>query len=104
MSGELTTLEKAKRETARWRILKVLDAGRPGKVNEQLVLLALNDAELKLTAHELRRELDYLRERKLIDIYGEGTPVWAAELTRYGIDLIEYTIDCDPGIARPPRW
>jgi hypothetical protein len=102
--SNLDVLEKAKREVARWRILKVLDAGRPGRVNEQLILLALNDAEVALTQTELRRELDYLRDRKLVTVHGEQTPTWTAELTHYGVDLVEYTVDVFPGIARPPRW
>jgi hypothetical protein len=27
-----------------------------------------------------------------------------AELTRYGVDIVEYTIACEPGIARPKKW
>ena len=100
---ELSALEKARREIARWRILRILDAGRPGKVNEQLIGLALNDAECQLTATELRRELDYLRDRKLVLVHGEGSSAWSAELTHYGVDVVEYTVDCYPGIARPPR-
>lgn len=34
---------------------------------------------------------------------GEADNDWAAELTRYGVDIVEYTIGCEPGIARPPR-
>ena len=102
--SDMEALEKARRETARWRILKVLDAGRPAKVNEQLILMVLNDVDLEITPTELRRELDYLRDRKLVIIHDEKTPVWLAELTHYGVDLVEYTIECKPGIARPPKW
>jgi hypothetical protein len=31
-------------------------------------------------------------------------PVWSAELTHHGVDIVEYTVDCFPGIARPPKW
>jgi hypothetical protein len=96
-------LEKARREIARWRILRVLDAGRPTEVDEQLLLMALSDAQVSLTPGELRRELDYLRDRRLVEIAGEDTPMWSAFLTRYGVDIVEYTIDCEPGIARPQR-
>src|SRR5690606_5245799 len=96
-------LEKARREMARWYILKTLDAGRPTEVSEALILLALGDARIALTPSELRRELGYLSGRKLVELQGEGSSVWSASLTRYGIDLVEYTIDCGPGIARPPR-
>lgn len=93
-------LEKARSAMARWRILKVLDVARPVRLAEDLIRKALGDAELNLTAHEVRRELDYLEHRNLVEVTKKPT-VWAAELTRYGIDLVEGTVPCEPGIARP---
>jgi hypothetical protein len=26
------------------------------------------------------------------------------KLTRIGIDVVEYTVECDPGIARPKKY
>jgi hypothetical protein len=97
-------LERAQREEIRWRILKVLDAGRPLPVSESLILRTLQDVSLPVTAAVLRRELDYLEDRKLVTIASRTGPVWSAELTHYGVDLVEYTIDCFPGIARPAKW
>jgi len=97
-------MEKAQREEARWRILRALDAGRPRPVSETILLRTLQDIELPITPHGLRRELDYLRDRSLISIHGEETSTWTAELTRYGVDVVEYTINCEPGIARPRKW
>lgn len=97
-------MDKAHREQVRWRILKVLDAGRPLAVSELMVLQVLQDALLHVTPHGLRRELDYLEDRKLVVIHGRNAPVWSAELTHYGVDIVEYTIDCLPGIARPKKW
>lgn len=97
-------LEKAQREQVRWRILKVLDAGRPAAVSEVVVLQVMQDSSLPVTPHGLRRELDYLEDRKLVTISGRDTPVWSAELTHYGVDIVEYTVDCFPGIARPKKW
>jgi hypothetical protein len=94
-------LEKATREAARWRVLWVLNSGRPAKLPENIILTCVTDANIPMTPTELRRELDYLRDRKLVEIYGEGTPTWSADLTRLGVDVVEYTVDCDPGIARP---
>jgi hypothetical protein len=103
MSG--IDLQKAQREEVRWRILRALDAGRPRPVSETILLRVLTDIELPITAHELRRELDYLAGRLLIEIQGrDAGPVWTASLTRMGIDLVEYTIPCEPGIARPKKW
>lgn len=97
-------LGKAQREEIRWRILKVLDAGRPLPVAETLILTTLQDVSLPVSPHGLRRELDYLAERKLVVITARDTPTWTAQLTHYGIDIVEYTTECFPGIARPKKW
>ena len=102
MSGEID-LEKARREEIRWRLLKALDAGRPHSVTEALLLAVLDDVHLTVTELELRRELDYLRDRGLVTIKGEADNDWQADLTRDGIDVVEYTVEVEPGIARPPK-
>jgi hypothetical protein len=97
-------LEKANREETRWRILRILDAGRPTSVSETVIFRALSDVSLAVTPAQLRRELDYLRDKKLIELTNEETPVWAAALTGAGVDVVEYTIACPAGIARPKQW
>jgi Fe2+ or Zn2+ uptake regulation protein len=97
-------LEKARREEIRWRILKVLDAGRPLPVAETLILTTLQDVSMPVSPHSLRRELDYLVDRKLVTVTSRETPTWTAQLTHYGVDIVEYTVDCFPGIARPKKW
>lgn len=97
-------LEKAHREEIRWRILKVLDAGRPLPVPETLILTTLHDVSMPVSPHGLRRELDYLEDRKLVTIVGRNSPTWIAELAHYGVDIVEYTTECFPGIARPKKW
>lgn len=100
----MSDLEKAKRELSRWTILRILDAGRPGKLDEAIILAALNDTHRAgATPSELRRELDYLADRELIEVERTAHE-WFARLTHHGIDLVEYTVDVEPGIARPPRW
>lgn len=97
-------MERANREIARWQALVAINSGRPYPVAETLILSALQSIPLQLTALELRRELDYLADRKLVDLQRhEGAP-WTADLTRYGVDVVEYTLDCDPGIARPKKY
>ena len=53
---------------------------------------------------EVRRELDYLADRDLVKLRKEPSGRWWGELTRYGVDIAEYTIDCHPGIARPVKY
>ena len=97
-------IEKAQRESTRWRILCVLQAGRPLPVSEDIIARALEDASMRITPSLLRRELDYLQDRKLVTLHGLDSPVWSAQLTHYGVDVVEYTVECFPGIARPRKW
>lgn len=96
-------MDKARRETNRWLILQCLDVARPLGAGEALLHSALADTT-QITAQEMRRELDYLQERELLDISGRGSPMWHAKLSRHGVDVVEYTVECQPGIARPTKY
>lgn len=98
-------LEKARRENIRWLILLALNSARPIGASETIIMSAIQPLVPDITALELRRNLDYLEERKLISITGRTSqPQWFCKLDRYGIDVVEYTVDCDPGIARPAKY
>jgi len=97
-------IEKQKREQLRWLILETLNSARPIGANEGLILQVVNDVQGAVTALELRRELDYLHDRALVVVTGKDSPVWHAELTRDGVDVVEYTVACDAGIARPKKY
>ena len=101
MTDLLIDLEKGRRETLRWLILLTLNAARPQGAGETLALGAVRQVLPDVTPRELRNELDYLAERELLHLDGRDRPQWCAKLTRYGTDVVEYTTDCDPGIARP---
>jgi hypothetical protein len=103
MSGGLD-IEQKQREEARWRILRVLDAGRPIGVSENVIWRVLHDVRLPLSITVVRRELDYLRNLGLIQIEGEDTGVWCGKLTAPGVDIVEYTVEAPPGIARPRKY
>ena len=97
-------MERARREQIRWLILVAVNAGRPEAVAEPLILSAIQGVPVQCTPLELRRELDYLEDRSLIELRRhEGAP-WTADLTRHGVDFVEYTIDAQPGIARPKKY
>ena len=97
-------LEQKQREEARWRVLRVLDAGRPIAVSETIVWRVLADIRLALTLNALRRELSYLRDRGLVEIEGEDNDTWYARLTASGVDVVEYTAPAPPGFARPRKY
>ncbi len=98
-------IEKNRRETLRWRILQSLHIASPGPLSDDVLMQAVGGPEMPLTTHDLRRELDYLERRKLLTIAGRGEqPQWDCALTRFGSDLAEYEIPCEPGIARPQKY
>ena len=98
-------LEKARRENLRWLILLALNSAQPVGTSEKVVLSAITPMLPDLTPLELRRNLDYLAERNLVTITGrDSQPQWFCKLDRYGIDVVEYTVACEPGIARPAKY
>jgi hypothetical protein len=95
---------KARREHLRWLILLTLNNARPIGAYEGPILSVAQSEYPDATPLELRRELDYLHDRKLVEIARKPDGRWFAELTRYGVDVAEYTVDCAPGIARPEKY
>jgi hypothetical protein len=104
MSSGRMDLEQKQREEARWRILRVLDAGRPIAVSENIVWRVLHDIRLPMSVNSVRREMDYLRNLNLIEVEGESTETWFLKLTARGVDVVEYTAASPVGIARPRRY
>lgn len=96
-------LEKSRREILRWRILQTLQVGRPYAVGEDVILATVAGDDMPVTLHNIRRSLDYLAHRELIEIAGRDDGNWTATLTRTGVDFVEYTISAEPGIARPRK-
>lgn len=96
--------QKSRRELLRWYILLTANAGGYLGVSEPLLLSALVGIVPGVTSHEVRRELDYLEHRELLTVSGRDSPAWVAKLTRVGTDVVEYTVPCEAGIARPPKY
>ncbi len=97
-------LEQRQREEARWRILRVVDAGRPIAVSEQIVWRVLTDIRIALSLNQMRRELSYLRDLGLVELEGEDCDIWFAKLTAQGVDVVEYTAKAPAGVARPRKY
>lgn len=97
-------MAKIRREQMRWVLLLALNNARPYGAYEAVLLATMQGVYPDATPHEIRVELDYLESRKLIELRKEPSGRWWADLTRYGVDLAEYNIDCEPGIARPEKY
>lgn len=97
-----TKLELARIKMIRYRILKILDAGRPYPVGEGLLVDVLADADLRVTQHEARKGLQYLSDKGYLTIIEPpGAAYWEARLLPPGVDYLENPHAVDDGIARP---
>lgn len=101
-----TTFDHARirREALRWLILLTLNNARPIGAFEGPILSVAQSEQPDATPLELRRELDYLHDRALVQVDKQPSGRWFSQLTRIGVDLVEYTIPCEPGIARPEKY
>lgn len=93
---------RARRETTRWLLLLTLNIARPAPAHVGMLRSVVAAVYSDITELEVRRELDYLQGRTLITTRTDPLGTHHAKLERYGIDVVEYTVDCEPGIARPP--
>lgn len=100
----MSDMAKIRREGMRWNLINTLDKARPHTTNEQFLLDVMRSIYPDTTALEVRRELDYLGDRSLVELNKAPSGTWFADLTRYGVDIAEYTINCEPGIARPEKY
>ena len=97
-------VNQIRRESLRWLIVLTLNPARPIGAFEGSVLSVAQSEYPDATPIELRRELDYLHERGLISVERRPDGRWFCALTRDGVDLAEYTVDCQPGIGRPEKY
>lgn len=91
-----------RREGLRWNILKMLHMSAPYTAGESQIINVMRGIYADISPDELRKQLDYLADRGLIDVVKAPHGQWFADIGRFGTDIVEYTVDCDPGIARPP--
>ncbi len=93
-------------EAMRWHVLTIIDTTRPSNVGatDAMCLDVLRSVYPDATLGEVREELQYLHKRELLELgdVGLGRP-WRAVLTRHGMDVVDYTVAMEPGIARPLR-
>ncbi|MCL4759756.1 MAG: cytoplasmic protein [Rhodocyclaceae bacterium] len=95
---------KVRRESLRWYLLLALYNARPEDMCEEHLQMIATGIFPDATPIEVRQQLDYLGDRALVEVRKEPGGRWWAGLTRHGTDMCEYTIDCEPGIARPAKY
>ena len=95
---------KVRRESLRWYLILALYNARPEPVCEDVVQMTMRAIYPDVTPLEVRQQLDYLEDRELVKLRKEPSGRWWADLTRTGTDVAEYTVDVEPGIARPEKY
>jgi hypothetical protein len=105
MTEETVRLQaaRARREFMRWIVLMTADLWRPSPATLRSLLGVVQGEYPDVTELELRRELDYLESRELLKVFEDPLGQLRVDLTRYGIDIAQYTVAVEPGIARPPK-
>ena len=96
--------EKARREGMRWHLVNTLHKARPYTTSEVFLLDVMRGIYPDATALELRQQLDYLADCKMVELNKQPSGMWFADLTSLGVDIAEYTVECYPGIARPEKY
>lgn len=104
MPTPMPDLAKIRREGMRWNLINTMNLNRPVTTPETWLLDVMRASYPDVTPLEVRRELDYLADRGLVDLVKQPSGMWFSDLSRYGVDIAEYTVDCDPGIARPVKY
>lgn len=95
---------KQRREFGRWVLMLALYNAKPIGAWEELLLSVMQGMWPDATRREVQIALDYLADRKLIDLQKKPDGRWFSDLNRYGTDVVEYTVPCEPGIARPEKY
>lgn len=94
-------LAKIRREAIRWHLLSAINLSRPIGIYTEPLLSIVQAVYPDATHKEVRVNLDYLEEREMVKIKKDPMDRWWVDLTRTGIDFVEYTISAEPGVARP---
>ncbi len=100
----MTDLARARRESMRWLVLNGLNNARPLGAMDALLLTVVQSIYPDATAKELHAQLAYLEDKSLVVNEHRPDGHWHAKLDALGVDVVEYTLDCPAGIARPAKY
>lgn len=87
----------------RWSLLRTLRVGGHLGATEAMCRDVIGAEYIGSTKRDVRDQLHYLEARKLAVLERSEIDPWRATLTRYGYDVADYQVECEPGIRRPPR-
>lgn len=94
-------MAKTRREDMRWHLISAINLSRPAGIYTEPLLAIVRAVYPDATHQEVRVNLDYLEEREMVRISKDPLDRWMVDLTRTGIDFVEYNIVAQPGVSRP---
>lgn len=94
---------RSRREFMRWVLLLAANINRPVHSTLRFLQQVVQGEYPDATELEVRRELDYLDSRGLLVLKVDPIGQVSVDLTRDGIDVVEYTVTVDAGIMRPAK-
>jgi hypothetical protein len=103
MLNDKIELQKRDREFARWMILRMLYAGRPGGISEIVILRVLQSLDFVCELDHVRQDIDYMQSIGLAEAGWDGMTGCWARLTALGIAVVEYNEHAPSDIGRPRR-
>ncbi|WP_019672294.1 hypothetical protein [Psychrobacter lutiphocae] len=97
-------LQKSRREGMRWYLLVAMHRGEPLGCSDHILKTIMDDIYGKVTPSELHQQLSYLEKKQTVTVTKSPDGHWHGRLTAVGIDIVDYTVDCPAGIARPAKY
>lgn len=85
----------------RWYLIRALEASRPVAASETLLCDVLDGADMRVTARDVRRDLDFCRLAGLVEIDQRDPDLWSASLTLKGVLYASGESEDIIGIDRP---
>lgn len=97
-------IEKSRREGMRWYLLVAMNRAEPLGCADAMLKTIMDDIYGDVTPSELHQQLSYLEKRKMVEITKKTDGHWHGRCTALGIDIVDYTVECRAGIARPTKY
>lgn len=97
-------IEKSRREGMRWYLLVAMHRGEPLGCGDTMLKTIMDDIYGDVSPVELHTQMSYLAKRKMIKLTKSPVGHWHGRCTALGVDIVDYTVDCRAGIARPIKY
>lgn len=98
-------LELNRSRLRRLRILQQLHMAYPEPLSGQVLLTLLrDDPDLIPNLSRVRRSLQYLHDRNLVELINRDEKLWMARLTPRGVDYLEGPEPGVAGVAHPSEF